>query len=344
MIGRNSALKRVLDDAIDLLEQARDQADDQVRQRLVREAIGVMEEHRHTRKLTPSIGGFAADGELDRAIELLRKLEEGPEKRPGKPAEKPKGKPKRAILVKGCLGLVIPFAMAMLFFAMSLSGNDRSPALRALEECRESQQALGSPIEVRWLALPPGGGPDTHDASDTARRVVPVQGSVASGRYTYLAENTHGAWVVRHGAVEVDGQHLAVMPCDGPISESDAEGLLRQGFHGEGRVRETSGSAPVQTGAQCTVEVHRDTRFPDVTYNCRVVVTCDGRILYGADESTGYVFCSARDGAPSRAVDGAGSNSGQGTDPMLQLALPDGEVRVSEDTGWSVVVEVPTGS
>lgn len=331
MIGRSAALRRVLADAIDLLEQARDVTDEPLRQRLVREALEVLEEHRLTRKVTPSIGGLADQGDLDSAIELLRNLKKDPPKK--------KGRPKAKVFRKGCLGLVVPLGIVGVFMGLSLAGNDRSEAMRTLEQCPESLQALGSPVEVRWLAFPPGGGADTNANDTLARRAVPVAGSDATGRYTYLAEKTTGTWAVQHGALEVDGQHRMVVPCGGLVSESDARGRLQRGYEGTGRVRESVGSAPVQPDAQCTVVVHRDPDFPDVTYNCRVVVTCGGTVLYGTG-STGYIFCSVIDGAPATGLDASGSNSGQGEDPMLRLDLPAGEVQVSDDTGWSITIDV----
>lgn len=347
MFGRSAAVARIFDDAVDLLEQARDQSDDQVRRRLEQEALAVLGEHRLTRKVAPRIGQLLADDDPAKALEMLRKLREGFEPGATQPgatppgATQPRAKQQKArVLKRGCLGLVIPFGVAAVFVGSSLVGDDRPEALRSLEACQESRQALGTPVEVRWLGFPPGGGPDANDQGELARRAMPVQGSAGAGRYTYLAEKTAGAWAVRHGALEVDGQHLMVVPCGGTVSESDAGGLLGGGFHGAGRVRDAEGSAPVQPGTPCTVEVHKDPDFPNgVTYNCRVVVTCGGTVLYGRG-SSGYVFCSVRDGTPATAVDADGSRSGQGTDPMLFMDLPGNEVQVADDAGWSITIEL----
>jgi hypothetical protein len=321
-----------IQEAIDILQQARALSDPRERQEHAEQAIPALGQTRFGRKLAQVVGGLVEDDDLDRAIELLQKVTRGSEKTPNRSP--------RQVLLRVGLGLAIPLVAVSVFFAGSVAGGDRAEALRSLEQCRESQRALGTPIETRWSTFPPG-GLDHNDNSELARRALPVKGSGGTGRYHYLAEKLGGAWTIRHGALEVGGQHLMVVPCGGAVSESDAEGRLRTGFRGTGSVRDVEGMAPVQSGEACTVEVHPDPDFPDsVTFNCRVVVTCGGQAIYGASSDTGYVFCSARDGIPAMAVDSTGSSAGRGADPMLRLNLPSNEVRVSDDTGWSFTIDL----
>ena len=321
-----------IEEAIAILQQARALSDPRARQEHARQAIPALGQTRFGRKLAQVVEPLVEDDELDRAIELLQKVLRGSEKTPNRSP--------RQVLLRAGLGLAIPLVAASVFFAVALAGGDRAEALRSLGQCRESQRVLGTPIETHWLAIPPG-GMDFNDNSELARRSLPVKGDGGTGRYHYLAEKTGGAWIIRHGALEVGDQHLMVVPCGGAVSESDAEGRLRTGYRGTGRVRDVEGSAPVQSGATCTVEVHPDPDFPDsVTFNCRVVVTCGGQALYGASSDTGYVFCSARDGIPATAMDTTGSSAGRGADPMLRLNLPSNEVRVSDDNGWSFTIDL----
>jgi hypothetical protein len=327
--------KAEIREAIAILERARDLQDPQARQEHARQAIPALGDSRFARKLAQVVERFVEDDELDRAIELLQKLLKGD----GGGGRAASGRSPRQVLVRVGAGLVIPLVIVGIFFAVSMSGGDKAEALLSLEGCRESQRALGTPIGVRQLAMPPG--VDSNNNSELARRALPVKGSGGSGRYRYLAEKTGGAWTIRHGALEMDDRYLMVVPCGGSVSESDAEGRLNTGYSGTGSVRNVEGPAPVRDGEACTVEVHPDPNFPGtVTFNCRVVVTCGGRAVYGASPDTGYVFCSARDGAPAMAVDSTGTAGERGGDPMLRLNLPGGEILLSDDPGWSFTIDL----
>ena len=320
--------------AITILEQARVLPTPQERQEHARLAIPALGNSRFAGKLAQVVERRIEDDDLDRAIELLQNLLDGDAGQGGKSS----GKPPQRVLLRVAAGLLVPLLGLGAFFAVSATGGDKAEALVSLEQCRESQRALGTPIGVRKLALP---GVDNNSNAELAKRSLPVQGSEGAGRYTYLAEKARGEWTIRHGVLETDDRYLMIVPCGGSVTESDAEGRLSQGYSGAGHVSSVEGSAPVQGGDACTVEVHPDPNFPGtVTFNCRVAVTCGGVALYGVTPDVGYVFCSARDGAPAMAVDGTGSAGERGGDPMIRMDLPGGQVKISEDTGWSVTVEL----
>jgi len=330
-----STPKAELQEAIAILEQARDLPDRAARQEHARQAIPALGNSRFARKLAQAVERCIEDDELDRAIELLQKLLKGDGGR-----RRPSSRLPQRVLLPAIAGIVIPLVVGGIFIATSLSGGDKAEALRSLEQCRESQRALGTSIVARQLSVPPG--VDQNSNPELARRALPVKGTGGAGRYHYLAEETGGVWAIRHGALEVDDQYLMVVPCGGSVSQSDAEGRLSSGYGGKGSARDVEGPAPVQAGDACTVEVHPDPDFPGtVTFNCRVVVTCGGQAIYGATSDTGYVFCSARNGAPAMAVDATGSVAGgHGGDPMLRLNLPGREVQLSDDTGWSFTIDL----
>ena len=319
--------------AIAILQRAKELPGTVARKARAGEAIEVLGTTRFGRKLGTVVERFVEDDEIDRAIEILQKVLKGDSGRGRKRANRSFGQ----VIFRVAAGLLVPLLVLGVFMGVSMLGDDKAVALASLEQCRESQRALGTPVEAPRLAFPPG--MDHNDNAELAKRALPVKGSGGKGRYHYLAEETGGAWDIRHGALEVDGLYLMVVPCGGTVSRSDAEGRLSTGYRGTGRARDVEGSVPVSAGAPCTVEVHPDPDFPSVTYNCRVAVTCGGQALYGATSDIGYVFCSARDGAPAMAVDELGSHGGVGSDPMIRMNLPGREVRVS-DTGWSVTIDL----
>lgn len=329
-----STPKAEIREAIAILEQARELQDPQARKEQARQAIPALGTSGFARKLAQAVERLVEDDELDRAIELLQKMLKG-DGGSGRAASK--RSPKQVLMRLG-VGLAIPLVVLGIFFASSMTGGDKAEALVSLEHCRESQRALGTPITTRTLAMP---GLDNNDNTELAKRSLPVQGSGGEGRYRYLAEKAGGEWTIRHGVLETDDRYLMVVPCGGSVTQSDAEGRLRTGYSGAGSARNVEGAAPVQDGDPCTVEVHPDPNFPGtVTFNCRVVVTCGGKALYGATPDVGYVFCSARDGAPAMAVDETGTGGGRGGDPMLRLNLPGRQVQLSDDAGWSFTVDL----
>jgi hypothetical protein len=325
-----------IQEAIAILEQARDLPDPEARQEHARQAIPALGNSGVARKLAQVVEQCIEDDELDRAIELLQKMLKGG----GGSGRKASKRSPRQVVLRAGVGLAIPLVLGGLFLAVSMFGGDKAEALRSLEQCRESQRALGTPIVARKLAVPPG--LDYNDNAELAKRALPVKGSGGAGRYHYLAEETGGAWTIRHGALQMDDQYLMVVPCGGSVSEADAEGLLSTGYSGTGSARDVKGPSPVQAGDACTVAVHPDPDFSSgsVTFNCRVAVTCGGRAVYGATADTGYVFCSARNGVPAMAVDTTGSLAGRGGDPMLRMNLPGREVHLSDDTGWSFTIDL----
>lgn len=75
-------------------------------------------------------------------------------------------------------------------------------------------------------------------------------------------------------------------------------------------------------------------------FNCRVVVRCNGEILYGAGTG-GYNRCVQRDGRIERASDSGASI--EDTDPRLELDLSAGTLTVSDitdTTQWSASFEL----
>jgi hypothetical protein len=97
------------------------------------------------------------------------------------------------------------------------------------------------------------------------------------------------------------------------------------------RVVDPGTPAVLGAGEACAVEV---TPVTDSSFDCRVVVRCGDRILYGRDEArggTGYNRCGP---VPSLIVDR--DVTGDDGDPRLRLDLASGELVVEEALGLGV--------
>lgn len=97
------------------------------------------------------------------------------------------------------------------------------------------------------------------------------------------------------------------------------------------RVVDPGTPAVLGEGETCAVEV---TPVTDSSFDCRVVVRCGDRVLYGRDEArggTGYNRCGP---VPSLIVDR--DVTGDDGDPRLRVDLASGEVVVEEALGLGV--------
>ena len=87
--------------------------------------------------------------------------------------------------------------------------------------------------------------------------------------------------------------------------------------------------AVVAEGTRCSVEVAPAEGGGDL--DCRIVVRCEDRVLYGEDSRTGYATCGI---VPSRVVDA--NTTDRDGDPAMTLDLASGTVTVEERVGLSV--------
>lgn len=96
-----------------------------------------------------------------------------------------------------------------------------------------------------------------------------------------------------------------------------------------GQVVSPGAPAVVAEGTRCSVEVAPAEGGGDL--DCRIVVRCDDRVLYGEDPMTGYATCGV---VPSRVVDA--NTTDRDGDPAMTLDLASGTVTVEERVGLGV--------
>lgn len=101
------------------------------------------------------------------------------------------------------------------------------------------------------------------------------------------------------------------------------------------QVTRTTGAAPAAKGDPCTIRIEPAEGEP---HNCRIVVQCGAKVLYGALKSNGYVHCALDAGVAISAHEAAPDDS----DPDLHYDLATGQVMVKETTGtnWQVDMEI----
>jgi hypothetical protein len=107
-----------------------------------------------------------------------------------------------------------------------------------------------------------------------------------------------------------------------------------------GRVSESTPSAPMAPGTNCTVSTATcDGASPGVPH-CRAEVRCGNRVVLYGGGAMGRVACE-ESGPPQRALDNDASPIDG--DPRLELDLPSGRVAVSDTTPeerWSVTIRL----
>ena len=135
-------------------------------------------------------------------------------------------------------------------------------------------------------------------------------------------------------------------PTGGPGSSTIPPGSAIAPVTFAGTVSATSGSPPVQNGAQCTVFISGNPRSNRL--NCRVRVICGGNVIYGADSGNnhyGFTTCvvnqSPSGGRTFQAAD-TGTTNTDG-DPSISLNTAANQISVSDDGPWTVTVTLSGG-
>lgn len=101
-----------------------------------------------------------------------------------------------------------------------------------------------------------------------------------------------------------------------------------------GTVTAVRGLEGVAPGQSCSLRV---SPVPRGTFNCRLLLTCGARVVYG-DGVMGYAHCALVDGAPARATDT--HTTGEEGDPALTLDLQRGALHLWDDTPGAVTLDV----
>ncbi len=298
---------------IDILQEAKTFGDVALRAEHARRALPQIERLKQGRMLAAAVAKDIDGDDLDHAIELLKMVRGA----------------RRHVVARRVVLLLVPFSVVLAVIVMQFGGA-RKEAVAAANGCWAAQEAIGQDIAQPWWGVGCGSS-ESSGGSGYAQWSIPVSGTDGGGTLSYTAEQGGGVWRIQHATLRVDGRFIGVVPCTGEIGDrDDARGIIDAGVSREGVVTTVSGEAPVTEGDRCSVLVLPDPDFPDsVPFNCRVLVSCDGRAIYGTTSTNGYVFCAVRDGRPVSAHDGAGS--ADSSDPMLDMNLAKNGVTISDD-------------
>lgn len=114
------------------------------------------------------------------------------------------------------------------------------------------------------------------------------------------------------------------------VAAAPTPGVAWSPFVRYGHVVAPGDPVAVAEGSACSVEV-----LPDfggrADLDCRIVVRCDERLIYGASDLDGFAHCGA---VPSYVVDE--STTADDGDPAMTLDLASGRVTVEERVGLSI--------
>jgi hypothetical protein len=207
-------------------------------------------------------------------------------------------------------------------------------AMKEINSCKAVTERLGEPIEQKLWGRAWGSSDTRSGQWGNAQWSIPVAGPKASGRYSYAAELHGGSWQIIHASLEVGEERIVVVPCGSQwLAKSIEAGKkskpLLQSFGQTGTVAQASGRTSVKTGDSCEVSVTPVSDFQKSSpYNCRVVVRCGPKVIYGW-EGSGYTNCETDRGIPTRANDPWGT--AKDTDPIVEMDLPRSRVVVRDD-------------
>ncbi len=254
----------------------------------------------------------------------------------------PNGKKRRRLIVSIILVPLIA-VIGMPLFSMGAGScmGFQQPALQRLRACPRAQELLGDSIGPSFIGLSCGSAETSGSFGEASWR-FPVAGSKARGAYSIVAERRGGPWQFHQAELTVDGQTINVLTCS-PGAGGGGGVVAPQAV--VGAVTSVTGPAPVAQGTQCAVSVMPNQDGP---FNCRLNVTCGGRVLYGGGQS-GYTNCSVSPGpGGNQAVTAQDTgNTAQDGDPVFDMRLGEGRVTVSDVTPqglWLIVIQLPSAA
>ena len=167
----------------------------------------------------------------------------------------------------------------------------------------------------------------------TKRELAAARGEAAEGRETATPapEDAHG-W-----RAPIFWSAFLLAGIGGLVALFQAKEVTHPGFavtaHA-GTVTAVRGLDGVAAGQPCSLRVSPN---PRGTFNCRLLVTCGARVVYGYG-NTGFTTCALIDGAPVRASDT--NTTGEEGDPALTLDLQRGALHLWDDTPGAVTLDV----
>ena len=243
----------------------------------------------------------------------------------------------KKVLTWGGIAVGVPVAVVLYLFLggfMARCDGAYPLAMKQVNSCKAVTEKLGEPVEQKLFGRSWGSSSTSGGQSGTAQWSIAVAGPNGSGRYSYAAELHGGAWQVLRASLEVEDKQISVLPCGGEWMEKSIEKgktskPLLQAFGEKGTVAAATGKTSVKAGDSCDVSVTPNAEFGKGSpYNCRVVVKCGPKVLYGW-ESAGYTNCETEEGMPTTANDPWGTATD--SDPIVEVDLPRNRVVVRDD-------------
>jgi len=203
---------------------------------------------------------------------------------------------RRVASAVGGLGFVPVFVLAF-GYAPSCMGFG-GPALAHVNACPRAVALLGAPIAQPWIGLSCGNA-ETEDDDGEASWSMPVSGPSGRGTLDIRAIERGGQWQFGVLTLSAAGHEIDVLACEAG-GTGDVAPITHRTL--AGTVTTIVGEPGVSSGQACTIAIDP----AEGAQNCRVVIVCGARTLYG-EGSGGYGHCGVdasgavtmRDGNPS---------------------------------------------
>jgi hypothetical protein len=225
--------------------------------------------------------------------------------------------------------LFVPL-VALISGLMPRCTNSYPMVIEALNACEAAVEVLGPNIRQRPLGMSCGSS-EVGCSSKNASWSFPVAGDLARGTVSYRAE-AQGAepWSILSATLEVRGKTISVVPCM-PVPRGGGTTVepLRFGLDLPAVVTRIDGEMPASPGDACRLRIIPNPDFtPELPFNCKVEVRCEGTLFYGWGES-GYLSCSQEGGRVTGGTDPYATR--QDRDPALEMDLLNKTVVVREE-------------
>jgi hypothetical protein len=235
--------------------------------------------------------------------------------------------------VRYAIALVLAVAgiVLLILFSPSRDGYE-DDVLATARACPLAMDALGQPLERRMWGLQTGHASGHSQRRRFVTQDVLVRGPKAEGTITVDAYFHDSRWTVRTAVLRAGSRDIELTRC-GWHTPAKLQGKRTITAH----VKAATGSAPAAVGQACTMQVERTNDGEE----CRAVVECAGKAIYGATPQLGYHLCGLVATPQGNALVGIDTDRRYSrTEPTMRFDERTGEIALGSEKApdWSLTL------